>query len=161
MNVVNFSRCRLGDNNLIAKASETTFFWQAGWMAKGAESTSQFEIDLTEKVSHHICDLIFELNGPKRTLCGFSWNSIMNFLDILALLQNSLGRAMFLFFFIRKVRLSGVRNSMTTVHIRKIFKSRNIFRFTFFLEWLKTSIQVKAPSTSIRLFLKTHLFLSV
>ena len=43
-------------------------------------------------------------------------------IDLLAILQKSLDRAIFLYNFIRKVRLSGVRASIAIVHIRKFYK---------------------------------------
>ena len=44
-------------------------------------------------------------------------------IDLLATLQKSLDRAIFLYNFIREVRLSGVRASITIVHIRKFHKA--------------------------------------
>ena len=44
-------------------------------------------------------------------------------IDLLATLQKSLDRAIFLYNFIREVRLSGVRASITIVHIRKFYKA--------------------------------------
>ena len=43
-------------------------------------------------------------------------------IDLLAILQKRLDRALFLYIFIRKVRSSGVRGSITIVHIRKFYK---------------------------------------
>ena len=43
-------------------------------------------------------------------------------IDLLAILQKSLDRAMFLYNFIHEVRLSGVRASIAIVHIRKFYK---------------------------------------
>ena len=43
-------------------------------------------------------------------------------IDLLAILQKSLDRAIFLYIFMRKVRSSGVRASIAIVHIRKFFK---------------------------------------
>ena len=40
-------------------------------------------------------------------------------IDLLAILQNILDRALFLYIFIHKVRSSGVRASITVVQIRK------------------------------------------
>ena len=56
-----------------------------------------------------------------------------NLLDLLAILQKSLDRALFLYTFIREIRSSGVRGSFTIIHIRKFFKlHHNIVRFRFF-----------------------------
>ena len=43
-------------------------------------------------------------------------------MDLLAILQKSLDRAIFLYIFIHEVRLSGVRALITIVHIRKFCK---------------------------------------
>ena len=43
-------------------------------------------------------------------------------IDLLAILQKSLDRAIFLYKFIREVRLSGVTASIAIVHIRKFYK---------------------------------------
>ena len=43
-------------------------------------------------------------------------------IDLLAILEKSLDRALFLYIFIREVRSSGVRAYITIVHIRKFFK---------------------------------------
>ena len=43
-------------------------------------------------------------------------------IDLLAILQKSLDRAIFLYNFIREVRSSGVRASNTIVHIRKFYR---------------------------------------
>ena len=43
-------------------------------------------------------------------------------IDILAILQKSLDRALFLYNFVREIQLSGVRASITIMHIRKFFK---------------------------------------
>ena len=52
-------------------------------------------------------------------------------IDLLAILQKSLGRALFLYSFISEVLLSDVG----ALHIRKFFKvDHNIVRFRFFLE---------------------------
>ena len=42
--------------------------------------------------------------------------------DLLAILQKSLARALFLYIFIHEVRSSGVRASITIVHIRKFYR---------------------------------------
>ena len=46
---------------------------------------------------------------------------ICSLLDLLAILQKSLDRAIFLYIFIHKIRLSGVRTSISIVHIRKFY----------------------------------------
>ena len=43
-------------------------------------------------------------------------------IDLLAILQKSLDRAIFLYNFIHDVRSSGVRASIAIVHIRKFYK---------------------------------------
>ena len=43
-------------------------------------------------------------------------------IDLLAILQKSLDRAIFLYKFIREVRKSGVTASIAIVHIRKLYK---------------------------------------
>ena len=43
-------------------------------------------------------------------------------IDLLATLQKSLDRAIFLYKFIREVRKSGVTASIAIVHIRKLYK---------------------------------------
>ena len=43
-------------------------------------------------------------------------------IDLLAILQKSLDRALFLYNFTRKVLLSGVKASITIVEIRKFYK---------------------------------------
>ena len=43
-------------------------------------------------------------------------------IDLSATPQKSLDRALFLYIFIRGVRLSGIRASITIVHIRKFYK---------------------------------------
>ena len=51
-------------------------------------------------------------------------------IELLAILQKSLDRALFLYIFIREVRSSGVRASITIVHIRKFYKmQKKIVRF--------------------------------
>ena len=42
-------------------------------------------------------------------------------IDLLAILEKSLDRAIFLYNFMREVRLSGVRASIAIVHIRKFY----------------------------------------
>ena len=62
-------------------------------------------------------------------------------IDLLAILQMSLDRALFLYNFIREVRSSGVRGSNAIMHIRKFFKlHHNIVRFRFFPRIAKRSI---------------------
>ena len=43
-------------------------------------------------------------------------------IDLLAILQKSLDRALFLYIFIHEIRSSGVGASITIVHIRKFYK---------------------------------------
>ena len=43
-------------------------------------------------------------------------------IDLLAIQEKSLDRALFSYIFIREVRSSGVRTSITIVHIRKFYK---------------------------------------
>ena len=43
-------------------------------------------------------------------------------IDLLAILQKILDRALFLYNFIRELRSSGVRSSITIVHIRKFYR---------------------------------------
>ena len=67
--------------------------------------------------------------------------SLFESIDLLAILQKSLDRALFLYNFIRKVRSSGARASITIMHIRKFFKlHHNIVRFRFFPRLAKRSI---------------------
>ena len=47
---------------------------------------------------------------------------IQELMDLLTIQQMSLDRALFLYIFIREVRLNGVRISITIVHIRKFYK---------------------------------------
>ena len=79
-------------------------------------------------------------SDEKSTLLGFSGNPMedMNsdltqkmpvlyscrtrLIDLLAILQKSLDRATFLYIFMRKLRLNGVRASITIVHVRKFYK---------------------------------------
>ena len=64
-------------------------------------------------------------------------------INLLAILQKSLDRALFLYNFIRKVRSSGVRASITIVHIRKFLRMHhNIVRFRFFPRIAKRPITV-------------------
>ena len=43
-------------------------------------------------------------------------------IDLSAIQEKSLDRALFLYIFIREVRSSGVRSSITIVHMRKFYK---------------------------------------
>ena len=43
-------------------------------------------------------------------------------IDLLAIQEKSLDRALFLYIFIHKIRSSGVRASIAIVHIRKFYK---------------------------------------
>ena len=64
-----------------------------------------------------------------------------NTIDLLAILQKSLDRALFLYNFIREVRRSGVRGSITIMQIRKFFRlHHNIVRFRLFPRIAKRSI---------------------
>ena len=44
-------------------------------------------------------------------------------IDLLAILEKSLDRALIFYIFIHKVRLSGIRASISIVHIRKFYKN--------------------------------------
>ena len=67
--------------------------------------------------------------------------TIFSVIDLLAILQKSLDRALFLYNFIREVRSSGVRGSIAIMHIRRFFKlHHNIVRFRFFPRIAKRSI---------------------
>ena len=65
---------------------------------------------------------------------GTPWQNLTCLpIDLLAILQKSLDRALFLYIFIHEIRSSGVRASTTIVHIRKFYKMHhNIVRFRFF-----------------------------
>ena len=64
-----------------------------------------------------------------------------SFTDLLAILQKSLDRALSLYNSIREVRSSGVKGSITIMHVRKFFKMHhNIVRFRFFPRIAKRSI---------------------
>ena len=52
----------------------------------------------------------------------FASNNKDNRIDLLAMLQKSLDRALYLYIFIYEVRLSGVKASISIVHIRKFYK---------------------------------------
>ena len=43
-------------------------------------------------------------------------------IDLLAILRNSMDRALFLYNFLREVQLSGARASISVVYIRKFYK---------------------------------------
>ena len=62
----------------------------------------------------------------KRLLCksthGLFEGGLDLQIDLLAIQQMSLDRALFLYIFIRKVRLNGVRTSITIVDFRKFYK---------------------------------------
>ena len=80
---------------------------------------------------------------PRIRESRFFFGSLNRFLiDLLAILKKSLDRALFLYIFIREVRSSGVRGSITIVHIRKFYKSlQNIIRLRFFFRIAKRSIK--------------------
>ena len=62
-------------------------------------------------------------------------------IDLLAIQQTSLDRALFLYIFIHEIRPSGVRASITIVHIRKFYKMwQSIVRLRFFFRIAKRSI---------------------
>ena len=62
-------------------------------------------------------------------------------IDLLAILQKSLDRAIFLYISTRKVRLSGVTASITVVRIRKFYEMyKNIARSRLFCRIAKRSI---------------------
>ena len=70
--------------------------------------------------------------------------STVNPIDLLAILQKSLDRALSLYIFIHEVRSSGMRGSITIKHIRKSFKvHHNIVRFRFFPRIAKRSMSDK------------------
>ena len=50
------------------------------------------------------------------------WRFCDTVINLLAVLQKSLDRALFLYIFIREARSSGVRASIAIVHIRKFYK---------------------------------------
>ena len=80
-------------------------------------------------------------------LTGHKFPSI----DLLAILRKSLDRALFLYNFIREVRSSGVRGSITIVHIRKFYKLyHNIVRFRFFPRIAKRSISSHVNFDKVR-----------
>ena len=61
--------------------------------------------------------------------------------DLFAILQKSLDRALFSYIFTQDFRSSGARASIAIVHIRKFFKVyHNNVRFRFFLRSAKRSV---------------------
>ena len=67
---------------------------------------------------------------------------LINSIDLLAIQQKSLDRALFLYIFIHEIRSSGVRASITIVHIRKFYKMyQRIVRMRFFFKIAKRSIE--------------------
>ena len=62
----------------------------------------------------------------KRDCWSVAFGKLRRLIDLLAILQKSLDRALFLYIFIHDVRLSGVRASITIVHIRKFYKYNEI-----------------------------------
>ena len=46
----------------------------------------------------------------------------LHYIDLLAVLEKGLDRALFLYIFMHEIRLSGVRASITVVYIRKFYK---------------------------------------
>ena len=64
------------------------------------------------------------------SILGIPSESTTCLIDLLAILQKSLDRALFLYIFINEARSSGVRASITIVHIRKFYRMlQNIVRF--------------------------------
>ena len=49
-------------------------------------------------------------------------------IDFLAILEKSLDQSLFLYNFIREVRSSGVKGSITVMHIRKFFKLHRLIQ---------------------------------
>ena len=79
--------------------------------------------------------------------CGNSSSFPKAEIDLLAILRKSLDRALLLYNFIREIRSSGVRGSITIMHIRKFFKlHHNIVRFRVFPRIAKRSID-HVPTT--------------
>ena len=65
----------------------------------------------------------------------------LNGIDLLAIQQKSLDRALFLYIFRHEIRSSGVKASITIVHIRKFYKMlQSIIRLRFFFRIAKRSI---------------------
>ena len=67
-------------------------------------------------------NLPFAELGSQSNTNSESSNSTVSRIDLLAILQKSLDRALFLYIFIHEVRLSGVRPCISIVHIRKFYK---------------------------------------
>ena len=63
-----------------------------------------------------------QLSGRDRKGRKIEKDRTSNIIDLLAILQESLDRALFSYNFIREVRSSGVRGSITIMNIRKFFK---------------------------------------
>ena len=83
---------------------------------------------LVHPVFYRQCDLknrgaVFILDSYETTkksfLIGFGTDIAI---DLLAVQQKSLDRALFLYNFIHEIRSSGVRASITIVHVRKFYK---------------------------------------
>ena len=73
-------------------------------------------------------------------------------IDSLSFLQKSLDRALFLYNLIHEVRSSGVRGSITIMHIRKFFKlHHNIVRFRFFSRMAKMSMPAHNVTTQLQI----------
>ena len=58
----------------------------------------------------------------KAVIKPITFFSVSKAIDLLAILQKSQDRALFLYNFIREIRSSGVRASITIVHIRKFHR---------------------------------------
>ena len=79
--------------------------------------------------------------------CFTVLNISMQRIDLLAIQQKSLDRALFLYIFIHEIRSSGVKASITIVHIRKFYKMlQSIIRLRFFFRIAKRSILWRATS---------------
>ena len=66
-------------------------------------------------------------------------------IDLLAILQKSLDRALFLYIFIRGVQSSGVRVSVINVHIRTLYKLWQKNRAVLIL--FRTAKRIKSENT--------------
>ena len=89
----------------------------------------------------------------EHTKVGLTVRFFTTIIDLLAILQKGLDRALFLYNFMRDARSSGVRCSITIMHIRKFFKlHHNIVRFRVFPRIAKRSINLRRIST----FSKAH-----
>ena len=74
-------------------------------------------------------------------------------IDLLDILQNSRDPELFLDIFIRDVRSSGVRASITIVHIRNFYKvNQKIVRFRFFLRIANSSIAKRSIGPLVETF---------